>query len=318
MLTLVALVASGAPFACNDEISPGVLRTPDARFADLPDYPFPPNYKTIAGYRLHYLDEGPPTADPVLLLHGEPTWSYLYRKMIPPLTAAGHRCIAPDLIGFGKSDKPRDMNVHTYQFHVDAIAELVAALNLQNATFFGQDWGGLIGLRVVAENQHRFARVVISNTSLPTGDETLTPEFTFRRALNLQMIEMGDIAVGTLVSVSRSNFSLKEPYDAPFPSPAYKAGPLIFPQLVPVTPDDPASQPNRNAWKIFQQWEKPFLTVFGYLDPLSHGLERRFINLIPGAQDQPHTLLEDAGHFLQESHGPQLAEIINTFIQDTN
>jgi haloalkane dehalogenase len=166
-IPVIVVLLAGANLA--QEVQPGILRTPDERFEGLPDFDFEPHYEQINGYRVCYLDEGPRDGEPILLLHGEPTWSYLYRKMIPVLTDAGYRCIVPDLIGFGRSDKPVDMETHTYKFHVDAMAELVKKLDLKDATFFGQDWGGLIGLRVVAEDPDRFARVVVSNTGLPIG-----------------------------------------------------------------------------------------------------------------------------------------------------
>jgi haloalkane dehalogenase len=203
---MVASILFGmlANIALADEVRPGVLRTPDSRFENLPGFDFEPHYTDIRGYRVHYLDDGPVDGEVILMLHGEPSWSYLYRKMIPILNAAGYRTIVPDLIGFGRSDKPLSMDVHTYLFHVDAMTELVEQLNLQDATFFGQDWGGLIGLRVVAENEERFARVVIANTGLPapTNNETPTSNaFMQWKATNQAMIDSGNIEVGTLIAV---------------------------------------------------------------------------------------------------------------------
>lgn len=302
-----------AVLAGADEIRPGVFRTPDDRFADLPGYDFEPNYVEVNGYRMHYVDAGPEDADPILLLHGEPTWSYLYRKMIPELTEAGHRCIAPDLIGFGRSDKPADMDVHTYKFHVDNIAGLVRKLDLNNITFFGQDWGGLIGLRVVAENEDRFARVVISNTGLPTGDGPISEAFMNWKRVNQAMIQSGDMNVG-MVGNAVGDPTVVEAYQAPFPDARYKAGPLIMPQRVPVTKDDPACEANLQAWEVFRTWDKPFLTAFGDSDPITRGREKRFQEEIPGAQGQPHVIVEGAGHFIQETHASELARIINEFI----
>jgi len=305
-----------------------VLRTPDERFENLSDYPFKPNYLEVPDgeggvLRLHYVDEGPADGEPIVLIHGEPTWSYLYRKMIPVLTAAGHRCLAPDLIGFGRSDKPVSMEVHTYKFHVDAITEWVKVLNLQKATFFGQDWGSLIGLRVVAENEERFARVVISNGGLPVGaaagPEALPEDRAFIqwKRLSQSFIDQGDIPVGTLVSRNVGDPSIAVAYDAPFPDPSFKAGPLIMPQRVPVFADDPANEANRKAWEVFERWEKPFLTAFSDGDPVTRGGDRMFLARIPGTKGQTHTIIKGAGHFLQEQKGEELARIIVDFIKQT-
>jgi haloalkane dehalogenase len=303
--------------AGNEDVRPGVLRTPDERFAHLPEFNFQPHYHDVGGYRIHYLDEGPRDGQPILLLHGEPTWCYLYRKMVPRLAAAGYRCIVPDLVGFGRSDKPVDRAVHTYKFHVDEIAGLVSALDLKGCTFFGQDWGGLIGLRVVAENEGRFARVVISNTGLPTGEEQITPAFMVWKKMASQMLESGDIPVGTLVATSARAPSLKDAYDAPFPDKHYKAGPLMMPQLVPVTPNDPAKDANKKAWQVLHEWRKPFLTAFGDHDPITGGGDKRFQKEVPGAQGQPHAIIKGAGHFIQETHGPELAKVIIDLIVKT-
>lgn len=302
-----------------EEVRPGVFRTPDERFENLPGYDFEPHYVETNGYRMHYLDEGPPDGQVILLLHGEPTWSYLYRKMIPILAEAGHRCVVPDLIGFGRSDKPADMATHTYKFHVDNVASLVKQLDLQNITFFGQDWGGLIGLRVVAENPDGFARIVVANTGLPTGD--LAPHelnaFMQWKRMNQAMIDRGDMPVGTLVAGSVGDPSIAAAYDAPFPEPRYKAGPLIMPQRVPVTPDDPAREPNLAAWEVLAQWEKPLLTAFSDGDPITRGGEVIFQTRVPGAKGQPHVTIEGAGHFLQEQKGEELARVIREFIAAT-
>lgn len=294
--------------------NPTVLRTPDARFENLPGYDFEPHYKEISGYRVHYLDEGPTDGEVILLLHGEPTWSYLYRKMIPVLTEAGYRCIVPDLIGFGRSDKPTSMDIHTYKFHVDAMAELVKSLNLTNTTFFGQDWGGLIGLRVVAENEERFARVVISNTGLPVGIplDSDHPFINWKRE-NQAMIDRGDMPIESMFAYN-FDAEIGKAYAAPFPGPAYKEGPLILPQRVPVTSDDPAREANLKAWQVFDKWEKPFLTAFGDDDPITRGGDVVFQRRVPGAQGQPHTTIKGAGHFIQETHGVELANVIVDFI----
>ena len=297
-----------------EQIRPGVYRTPDEHFENLPDYDFEPHYADINGYRMHYVDEGPSDADPILLLHGEPTWAYLYRHMIPPLAEAGHRVIVPDLIGFGRSDKPADMHVHTYKFHVDNVAALVKHLDLQNITFFGQDWGGLIGLRVVAENPDRFARIVVSNTGLPTGDQPPGEAFMNWQRMNQAMIDRGDMDTGIVATMFGGSKEIADAYRAPFPAPEYKAGPLVLPQRVPVTKDDPAREANLAAWEVLRTWNKPFLTAFGDSDPITRGADAVFQSQIPGAKDQPHTTLQGGGHFIQETHGKELAKIINNFI----
>ena len=301
------------------EVRPGVLRTPDNRFENLPGYDFEPKYLDIRGYRVHYLDEGPTDGQVVLMIHGEPSWSYLYRKMIPVLTAAGYRTIVPDLIGFGRSDKPTSMDTHTYLFHVDAMTELVEQLDLQNVTFFGQDWGGLIGLRVVAENEERFARVVIGNTGLPaptTAESPTSGAFMQWKATNQAMIEAGDIPAGTMIARSVGDPSVKEAYDAPYPDPSYKAGPLIMPQRVPVSVQYPGAVANAAAWEVLRRWEKPFLTAFSDSDPITAGGDALFQREVPGAQGQNHVTIEGAGHFLQEQKGEELAEVIVRFIRD--
>jgi haloalkane dehalogenase len=299
-----------------NEVRDGVLRTPDERFEGLQSFDFEPHYHHVLGYRVHYLDEGPRDADPILLLHGEPTWCYLYRKMIPPLVAAGHRCIAPDLIGFGRSDKPVALETHTYALHVAVMTELVQSLDLTNCTFFGQDWGGLIGLRVVAENPDRFSRVVVSNTGLPTGDK-VSEAFQQWQAMSKKMIEKQQFDVGRMMSAMIGDAEIEVAYDAPFPTIQYKAGPLIMPQLVPSSPQDPARDANLQAWQVFANWRKPFLTAFGDSDPITSGGDKIFQRSIPGAQGQPHTTIKDAGHFIQETHAEPLAQIINEFIAAT-
>ena len=301
-------------FAQAEEVRPGVLRTPDNRFENLPDYDFEPHYVEIQGYRIHYIDEGPDDGEVILMLHGEPTWSYLYRKMIPIFVEAGYRAIAPDLIGFGRSDKPVSMDVHTYQFHVDTQRALVEALNLTNVTFVGQDWGGLIGLRVVAENAERFARVAIANTGLPVEIPKDSAFMNWKRQ-NQRMVDAGDIRVGNLVANVSKDPSLKKAYDAPFPDPSYKAGPLIMPQRVPIARDYPGAAANVAAWNVFKRWEKPFLTSFSDSDPITAGWDARFLNEIPGTRNQPHTTIQGAGHFLQEQKGEEWADAIVEFMR---
>lgn len=299
-----------------------ILRTPDDRFDNLPDYPFSPNYlevedAALGPLRLHYVDEGPQDAAPVLMLHGEPSWSFLYRRMIPPVAAAGHRVLAPDLIGFGKSDKPADRAVYSYQAHVDWMTAWMQALDLKDITLFCQDWGGLIGLRLAAENPERFARLVIANTGLPTGDHTPSEAFLAWRRYSQ---ETDNFAIGPIVSraVARGmDDDVIAAYDAPFPDESYKAGARAFPVLVPIAPDDPAAAANKVAWASLARFEKPVLTAFSDMDPITKGGEKPFHKLVPGAVGQNHVTIERAGHFLQEDAGPELAELINRFIAET-
>jgi haloalkane dehalogenase len=290
------------------------LRTPDDRFVNLPGYNFEPHYAEIDRMRMHYLDEGPRGAAPVLLLHGEPSWCYLYRKMVPILAAKGHRVIAPDLIGFGRSDKPVRREDYSYQRHVDWMAAFVRALNLRDITLFGQDWGGLIGLRVLAEDPDRFARVVVANTGLPTGDSK--PSEGFLRWRQYSQSTPKFHAGGIVKGACQTELSPEviAAYDAPFPDDRYKAGAKQFPLLVPITPDDPASEANRTAWKVLQRWTKPLLTLFSDGDPVTAGGERPFQRLVPGANGQPHVTIHGAGHFLQEDKGEELAQVVVDFI----
>ena len=293
------------------------LRTPDDRFIDLPGYDFAPHYVDIDGLRMHYVDEGPAEADPVLLLHGEPSWSYLYRKMIPVLAAAGHRVIAPDLIGFGKSDKPTAVGDYSYAGHVDWIRQFIETLDVNDITLFCQDWGSLIGLRVAAENERRFARIALGNGFLPTGDEEFPRAFKIWRAFARwsPWFPIGRIIQsGTIIELSKLEMAA---YDAPFPSAKYKAGARAFPRLVPTTPDNPASDANRRAWDEFERWDKPFLTTFSNRDPITRGGDRPFQSKVPGAQDLEHVKIRNAGHFLQEDKGKELAEVLVTFIRAT-
>jgi haloalkane dehalogenase len=294
-----------------------LLRTPEECFANLPDYPFAPHYVEIDRVRIHYLDEGPANAEPVLLMHGEPSWSYLYRKMIPIITAAGYRAIAPDLVGFGRSDKPAHREDYTYQRHVDWMRGLLERLDLKQITLVGQDWGGLIGLRLAAEHEERFARIVAANTGLPTGDHSMGEAFLRWQKFSQEVAEFhaGGIVKGACVGELTPEVIAA--YDAPFPDDRYKAGARQFPLLVPNRPDDPAAPANRNAWKVFARWQKPFLTAFSDSDPVTRGSDLLFQKLIPGAKDQAHTTIVGAGHFLQEDKGPELAQVVVEFIART-
>ncbi|MEX2247818.1 MAG: haloalkane dehalogenase [Dehalococcoidia bacterium] len=293
------------------------VRTPDERFAGLPGWPFAPKYAEIGGLRMHYVDEGPAGAEPVLMVHGEPSWGYLYRKMIPIITAAGLRAVVPDLFGFGRSDKPVRKEDYSYQAHVDWLTAFVEAVDLRRGTLVCQDWGGLIGLRVVAAQPERFARIVAANTFLPTGDSP--PGEAFLRWQTFSQTAP-ELPIGNIV---RGGCRTELPpqviaaYDAPFPDDSFKAGARVFPALVPTRPDDPASEPNRQAWEVLKGWEKPFLCAFSDQDPITRGADRRFQQMVPGTKGMPHTTIEGGGHFLQEDRGEQLAQITVEFIQRT-
>lgn len=290
------------------------LRTPDERFDKLPGYPFEPNYVDIDGLRMHYVDEGPRDGTIVLLLHGEPSWSYLYRTMIPPLAAAGFRVIAPDLIGFGKSDKPARKSDYSYALHVDWMRRFIEALDLKDINLFCQDWGSMIGLRVAAEHEHRFARIALGNGGMVTGDQVMPKAFRIWRlfALYSPWFPIGKILQkGTIRELADDEVAA---YDAPYPSAKYKAGARAFPALVPVTPDDPASSANRAAWEVYERWDKPFLTTFSNRDPITRGSEKGWQEHVPGAQGQAHVKIRNAGHFLQEDSGPEIAAVLVEFI----
>ena len=294
-----------------------ILRTPDERFADLPGFPFAPHYAEVEGLRMHFLDEGPEDAEPVLLLHGEPTWSFLYRTMIPVLVAAGRRVVVPDLVGFGRSDKPTRTEDYSYALHVATVAALLEHLDLGRITLFCQDWGGLVGLRVAAEHEGRFARIVAANTGLPTGDQRLSDAFFEWRKASQTMPEL---PVGAIVQHTCGGSLTPEvvaAYDAPFPDERFKAGARIFPSLVPVTPDDPAAAANRRAWQVLRRWEKPFLTAFSDGDPITRGGDAVFQKLVPGAAGRPHVTIAGAGHFLQEQKGEEVARVVVDFIAAT-
>jgi haloalkane dehalogenase len=296
------------------------LRTPDERFEGLQGYDFKANYLTVddtegGELRVHYLDEGPSdAAETVLLMHGEPSWSYLYRKMIPLFVDAGHRVIAPDLIGFGKSDKPTKRTDYTYQRHVDWMQSVFDQLKLDNVTLVCQDWGGLIGLRLVAANPERFARVVAANTMLPNGEHH--PGEAFMKWQKFSQ-ETPTFPVGMMLqsaTATELSAEVMAGYDAPFPDESYKEGARQFPMLVPISPDDPASQPNKQAWDVLMQWDKPFLTAFSDKDPITRGGDVVMQKLIPGARGQTHTTIENGGHFLQEDQGETLAQVTIDFI----
>lgn len=295
-----------------------VLRTPEDRFAGLPDFGYEPRYADVGGLRLAYVEAGPAAGPPVLLLHGEPSWSFLYRKVIPVLAGAGLRAIAPDLVGFGRSDKPAEVADHSYARHVEWIrAFAFDALGLSDVTLVGQDWGGLIGLRLVAEHPGRFARVVAANTGLPTGDQPMPDVWLrFREVVRTAPA----LSVSRLV---RSGCQTTLPpevlaaYDAPFPDPSYAAAVRAMPELVPATPDNPASADNRAAWRQLSTWDKPFLVAFSDRDPITGPMAPVLKRTMPGAAGRVHPVLEGAGHFLQEDAGEKLGAIIAAFVSET-
>lgn len=298
-----------------------ILRTPDTQFENLSGYDFKPNYLTVdngegGSLRLHYLDEGDSCGQIVLLMHGEPSWSYLYRKMIPALVTAGYRVLAPDLIGFGRSDKPSDRNDYTYQRHVDWMAQWLVAMDVSDVVLFCQDWGGLIGLRLVAEYDSRFAGVVAANTFLPTGDVDPGEAFANWQSFSQTVKEFPTGSIIDGATESKLSADVIAGYDAPYPDESYKEGARQFPLLVPVTSDNIASEPNRNAWKVLSTFQKPFLTAFSDKDPITAGGDKVFHKMIPGAQGQKHITIKGGGHFLQEDKGEELAEVVVQFMAD--
>ncbi len=293
-----------------------LLRTPDDAFAGITNFPYEPRYATLTeGPRMAYVEAGSPDGQVVVLMHGEPTWSYLYRSVIPGLADAGLRVIAPDLIGFGRSDKPAEMADHSYARHVEWMRELLFdVLAVGAVTIVGHDWGGLIGLRVATENSDRVARVVATNTGLPTGDQAM-PDVWLRFRDAVRSAEVLDIArlvrSGCLTPLSPEALAA---YDAPFPDESFKAGPRIMPNLIPTEPDNPASAANRTAWQRLTTWDKPFLVAFSDKDPITGGMAPILARAVPGA----HTVtIPDGGHFIQEDAGPRLAQEIARFIAAT-
>jgi haloalkane dehalogenase len=298
-----------------------VQRTPDERFANLPDFPYAPHYTEIADadgtpLRIAHVEAGPAGDAPVLLMHGEPSWSFLYRKMIAKLAANGHRAIAPDLVGFGRSDKPAARTDYTYERHVAWMSAWLVKQDLRNITLFCQDWGGLIGLRLVAAFPERFARVVVANTGLPVGD-AMGPGFAawLKFSQEVPTFPTGFIIQGAVARTMTD--AEKAAYDAPFPDESYKEGARQFPVLVPVTPQHASVAENKAAWAVLERFDKPFLTAFSDADPVTAGGERIFQARVPGAKGQPHRTIAGAKHFLQEDAPDELADIIHAFIAST-
>ena len=294
------------------------LDTPNDHFENLKDYPFEPHFHVVdsSGMRMHYVDEGPPDTAPILMLHGEPSWSYLYRSMIPVGVAAGRRVIAPDLVGFGKSSKPTAKADYSYQHHCDWLQGLIEALDLREITLVCQDWGSLIGLRLAAELEERFSAIVIGNGGLPDGGlaqvglRGLPNALAFLAWRNFARF-WPTLPISRILQVGTQRTLDAEElrgYDAPFPDESYKAGARVFPLLVPISPRDPAVARNRKAWQVLERWEKPFLTAFSDGDPITRGMDRVLQDRIPGARGLPHTTLS-GGHFLQEDSGPEFAKL---------
>ena len=291
------------------------VRTPDERFDNLPGYPFAPNYAEVDGLRIHYVDENPDGKEVILLLHGEPSWSYLYRKMIPVLVAGGFRVIAPDLIGFGKSDKPTEQSDYSYARHLAWLKELVLErLKLEKFHLFVQDWGGLLGLRIVAEHPDHILSVTAGNTGLPTGDQQMPDAFLAWQKMSQKMNPFPVDSIIQRATVSHLSPEVLAAYNAPHPDESFKAGAKIFPALVPTTPEDPENANNKAAWASLMKFEKPFLTLFSDSDPVTKGGEMVMQKLIPGTKGQPHEIIQQGGHFLQEDKGEEIAEKMLAFI----
>jgi haloalkane dehalogenase len=295
-----------------------VKRTPDSRFEKLEAWPFAPRYAEVkaadgTALRVHYVDEGPRGAAPVVLMHGNPSWSYLYRKIIPRLVARGHRVLAPDLVGLGRSDKPAAKSDYSLARHVDWVSQWVISAGVADATLFAQDWGGVIGLPVATRHPERFARLVAANTGLPVGEGA--------NAALQQWLDYSDRATELPVSQLVHGFTVnglldaeKHAYDAPFPDGSYQAGALAFPRLIPLQPDNPGVPLMRETWRLLERWTKPFLTVFGDRDPISNGADLGFQQRVPGAKGQHHLVLSPAHHFLQEDQPDAIAERIHAFV----
>ncbi|MFT5694381.1 MAG: haloalkane dehalogenase [Myxococcota bacterium] len=334
------------------------LRTPDTCFENLPGWNYAPHYTDVpdgegGSLRIHHVDEGPRDGELVLCMHGQPSWSYLYRHMIEALTARGLRVIAPDLVGYGRSDKPSRREDYSFQRQVDWLTAWLVGNDLHDVTFVGQDWGGLIGLRLVAENSERFKRVVIANTGLPVPDASMSDERVavvreYREngpnpslpevmqaiaAVDPKSPEVGfaywqkwcwdteDLPISAVLagSVNGRVLSPEEvaAYDAPFPDPSFKMGCRAMPSQVPMLRGDPSTAANMAAWEVFEKFEKPFLCAFSDNDPLTAGGEAAFIKRVPGAKGRPHSKISGGGHFLQEGRGDELAKIVGDFMAES-
>lgn len=290
-----------------------ILRTPEKRFADLPDFPYPPRYTNVGELRMAHVEDG--QGPVVLMLHGEPTWSFLYRKMIPVFADNGFRAVAPDFVGFGRSDKPAAVGDYSYAAHVAWTLAWMEAQQLTGVTLFCQDWGSLIGLRLAMEHPHRFDRIVVANGFLPSGDQPANRAFRLWRAFARYSPVFPIGRIVQAATTSRLSPAEVRAYDAPFPSAAYKAGARAFPMLVPTDPGDPAAPANRAAWEALGQWTKPFLTAFGKKDPILGYADRLLQKHVPGARGQPHREIPHGHHFVQEDAGEELARIVVDWIR---
>jgi haloalkane dehalogenase len=295
-----------------------VLRTDERRFDGLPDFPWRPRYSEVGGLRIARIDEGPRDGPTVLLMHGEPTWSFLYRKMIPVLLEAGCRVVAPDLVGFGRSDKPARAADYSYLHHVLWMSAWMEDLDLRGLTLFCQDWGSLIGLRMATHAPWRFDRIVLANGGLPTGTLPVPRAFHLWRAFARfsPWFPIGRIVRAGCAEGLRPDEVAA--YDAPFPTRRHRVAARLFPTIVPTTPDDPERGRNEAAWRVLEQWDKPFLTLFSNRDPVTRGGHRIFHERVPGARGQPHAVTRGAGHFLQEDRGPEVARAVVDFIRSSS
>ena len=290
-----------------------IIRTPDERFDNLPGFPYQPHYTSVNGVRIHYVDEG--AGEVILCLHGEPSWSYLYRKMIPILSRQ-QRVLAMDFVGFGRSDKYTERGEYSFDMHHDTIVGFINALGLAEITLVVQDWGGLIGLTVASEMPERFARLVIMNTGLPTGDQPMGKAFMRWREFAASQTDMpvSTVIYNGVAQKERLTPDILAAYDSPFPDATYKAGAMVFPLLVPLQPGDAGAAEMRQARQALSSWEKPALVMFSDKDPITRGGDAFFRALIPTAKDQPEIEISDAGHFLQEDKGEEIALHIVDFM----
>lgn len=289
-----------------------MMRTPDERFYGLPGYPYSPNYMEINGGRFHYLDEG--EGEIILCLHGEPTWSYLYRKMIAPLKKE-YRVIAPDFFGFGRSDKFTRVKDYSFYLHYRTLTKFIERGGFRDITLVVQDWGGLIGLSVLGKHPEWFKRVVIMNTSLPIGNRPMPFSFRVWRAFSKYWPNFPIKNVMKWGTYRTPQPQVLQGYEAPFPDEKYKAGARAWPRLVPTDPSDDGVRQMKRARKVLSEWDKPAILMFSDSDPITKGADRWFRENMPTVGNEPEIIIEHAGHFLQEDKGKVIAEHIHDFIQ---